>query len=72
MKQNWETYYQAVEGRPPQETLLKALSIFDAEPLPGGRARGRAVSFSTKNSNDGRGGERGRGRKRKRGSRRHD
>jgi trans-aconitate methyltransferase len=33
MKQNWETYYQAVEGRPPHETLLKALSIFDAEPL---------------------------------------
>jgi len=27
------TYYQAVEGRPPHETLLKALSIFDTEPL---------------------------------------
>lgn len=33
MKQNWVTYYQAVEGRPPHETLLKALSIFDTEPL---------------------------------------
>jgi tellurite methyltransferase len=37
---NWVTYYQAVAGRPPRETLLKALSIFDAEPLPGGRAQG--------------------------------
>jgi SAM-dependent methyltransferase len=27
--QNWVTYYQAVEGRPPRETLLKALDIFD-------------------------------------------
>jgi len=30
--QNWVTYYQAVEGRPPRETLLKALDRFDAEP----------------------------------------
>lgn len=29
--QNWVTYYQAVEGRPPRETLLKALEIFDLE-----------------------------------------
>jgi tellurite methyltransferase len=28
---NWMTYYQAVEGRPPRETLLKALANFDAE-----------------------------------------
>ncbi|NJK76199.1 MAG: class I SAM-dependent methyltransferase [Richelia sp. CSU_2_1] len=28
--QNWANYYQAVEGRPPRETLLKALEIFDA------------------------------------------
>lgn len=28
--QNWVNYYQAVEGRPPRETLLKALEIFDA------------------------------------------
>ncbi|MEG4810690.1 class I SAM-dependent methyltransferase [Microcoleus sp. F8-D3] len=26
---NWVTYYQAVAGRPPRETLLKALSIFE-------------------------------------------
>jgi len=31
---NWVTYYHAVEGRPPRETLLKALAAFDAEPLP--------------------------------------
>ncbi|MGL5065819.1 MAG: class I SAM-dependent methyltransferase [Microcoleus sp.] len=37
---NWVTYYQAVEGRPPRQTLLKALSIFDAKSLPGGLARG--------------------------------
>jgi tellurite methyltransferase len=30
--QNWVTYYQAVEGRPPRETLLKALALFEAEP----------------------------------------
>ncbi len=33
MKQDWVTYYQAGTDRPPHETLLKALSIFDAEPL---------------------------------------
>lgn len=27
-------YYQAVEGRPPRETLLTALAQFDAEPTP--------------------------------------
>jgi tellurite methyltransferase len=32
--QNWVTYYQAVAGRPPRETLLKALANFDREPLP--------------------------------------
>jgi tellurite methyltransferase len=30
---DWATYYQAVEGRPPRETLLKALAFFEAEPL---------------------------------------
>ncbi|OKH39100.1 SAM-dependent methyltransferase [[Phormidium ambiguum] IAM M-71] len=30
---NWSDYYQAVEGRPPRETLLKALAKFDADPL---------------------------------------
>lgn len=30
---DWATYYQAVTGRPPRETLLKALAKFDAEPL---------------------------------------
>lgn len=33
--QNWVTYYQAVEGRPPRETLLKALDAFSALPHPG-------------------------------------
>jgi tellurite methyltransferase len=28
----WTDYYQAVEGRPPRETLLNALAQFDAEP----------------------------------------
>jgi tellurite methyltransferase len=31
---NWATYYDAVDGRPPRETLLKALALFDAKPLP--------------------------------------
>jgi SAM-dependent methyltransferase len=29
---DWNNYYKAVEGRPPRETLLKALSSFDTEP----------------------------------------
>jgi tellurite methyltransferase len=29
---NWATYYEAVAGRPPRETLLKALENFAAEP----------------------------------------
>ncbi|NJO43902.1 MAG: methyltransferase domain-containing protein [Cyanobacteria bacterium CRU_2_1] len=32
LNHNWDAYYQAVEGRPPRETLLKALAKFDAEP----------------------------------------
>ncbi|MGA7936663.1 MAG: class I SAM-dependent methyltransferase [Kovacikia sp.] len=32
--QNWATYYQAVAGRPPRETLLRALANFEAEPFP--------------------------------------
>lgn len=32
--QHWVTYYQAVEGRPPRETLLKALDAFSALPQP--------------------------------------
>ncbi|KGF73784.1 methyltransferase type 12 [Neosynechococcus sphagnicola sy1] len=31
---NWTTYYQAVAGRPPRETLLKALANFDGEASP--------------------------------------
>lgn len=33
--QNWVTYYQAVAGRPPRETLLKALDAFSSLPRPG-------------------------------------
>lgn len=32
--QQWVAYYQAVEGRPPRETLLRALAAFAAEPAP--------------------------------------
>ncbi len=28
---NWNEYYNAVEGRPPRETLAKAIEIFDTE-----------------------------------------
>ncbi|EKQ67160.1 Tellurite resistance protein TehB [Leptolyngbyaceae cyanobacterium JSC-12] len=31
---HWDTYYRAVEGRPPRETLLKALANFEAESVP--------------------------------------
>lgn len=30
----WNDYYQAVEGRPPRETLMAALDNFDAQPAP--------------------------------------
>ncbi|KAM3095644.1 class I SAM-dependent methyltransferase [Phormidesmis sp. 146-12] len=33
IEHNWATYYQAVEGRPPRETLLKALASFAAGPF---------------------------------------
>lgn len=31
-ERQWTDYYQAVQGRPPRETLLSALALFDAEP----------------------------------------
>jgi tellurite methyltransferase len=31
---DWVTYYEAVAGRPPRETLLEALQRFEAEPQP--------------------------------------
>ncbi|BCL38208.1 class I SAM-dependent methyltransferase [Nostoc sp. MS1] len=31
-ERNWSAYYQAVEGRPPRETLLEALARFDNLP----------------------------------------
>lgn len=34
----WSAYYAAVEGRPPRETLLAALRLFEAEGLVGGQA----------------------------------
>ena len=30
----WLSYYQAVEGRPPRDTLLSALTLFEAETVP--------------------------------------
>ncbi|MEB3357943.1 MAG: class I SAM-dependent methyltransferase [Synechococcales bacterium] len=37
-KRRWSDYYQAVEGRPPRPTLLKALELFDSE-VAGGDPR---------------------------------
>ncbi len=37
---DWTTYYQAVAGKPPRDTLLRALQAFDAV---GGPARGRSA-----------------------------
>jgi len=31
---DWSAYYQAVAGRPPRDTLLKALDLFDLEKSP--------------------------------------
>lgn len=47
-------YYQAVEGRPPRETLLTALSHFEAEYSPGnGRSiMGNAVDLGCGNGRD--------------------
>ncbi|MDJ0773764.1 MAG: class I SAM-dependent methyltransferase [Mastigocoleus sp. MO_167.B18] len=30
---DWLAYYDAVQGKPPRETLLKALDLFDKQPL---------------------------------------
>lgn len=32
-ERNWSDYYRAVENRPPRETLLKALELFDLETI---------------------------------------
>ncbi|MBD2459909.1 class I SAM-dependent methyltransferase [Oscillatoria sp. FACHB-1407] len=32
--QRWADYYNAVAGRPPRDTLIKALEQFDSEPFP--------------------------------------
>jgi SAM-dependent methyltransferase len=37
-RRNWTAYYQAVEGRPPRETLLDALARFEAEGVSTGFA----------------------------------
>ncbi|NJL45112.1 MAG: class I SAM-dependent methyltransferase [Leptolyngbyaceae cyanobacterium SM2_3_12] len=39
LHRNWADYYQAVQGRPPRETLLLALDRFDQEALPTPTAR---------------------------------
>ena len=31
---DWSAYYRAVAGRPPRDTLLKALDLFDLEKSP--------------------------------------
>ena len=31
---DWLAYYDAVQGKPPRKTLLKALDLFDKQPLP--------------------------------------
>ncbi len=34
MKRDWSVYYDAIEGKPPRKTLLKALDLFDKQALP--------------------------------------
>jgi len=34
INRDWSAYYQAVAGRPPRDTLLKALDLFDLEKSP--------------------------------------
>jgi SAM-dependent methyltransferase len=34
LEHRWSSYYQAVVGRPPRETLIYALNLFETEPLP--------------------------------------
>ncbi|MDV2995456.1 MAG: hypothetical protein N4J56_005110 [Chroococcidiopsis sp. SAG 2025] len=36
-ERNWSAYYQAVEGRPPRDTLLAALTSFEALPAESSR-----------------------------------
>lgn len=36
---SWASYYAGTKGRPPRETLLFALDMFDTEPPPARRAR---------------------------------
>lgn len=34
LDRNWSDYYKAVQGRPPRETLVLALDLFDRQPSP--------------------------------------
>lgn len=45
---NWTSYYDAVGGRPPRETLLKALGAFETE----GVSRGHAIDLGAGSGRD--------------------
>ncbi|NER79239.1 MAG: class I SAM-dependent methyltransferase [Leptolyngbya sp. SIO1D8] len=49
----WSQYYQAVEGRPPRETLVKALNFFEAEnPHQQSKSRRLAVDLGCGSGRD--------------------
>lgn len=50
MSGNWSAYYDAIAARPPRDTLLKALALFDAGPLE----RGFAVDLGCGSGTDAR------------------
>lgn len=45
---DWKAYYSGTETRPPRPTLLRALSLFEAE----GRTKGRAVDLGSGGGRD--------------------
>lgn len=53
LEHRWSRYYQAVEGRPPRETLLQALTLFETEVPPEQLTRPRfAVDLGCGNGRD--------------------
>jgi SAM-dependent methyltransferase len=42
-QRDWPKYYDAVAGKPPRETLIAALALFDIDPGPGAGPGGEAV-----------------------------
>lgn len=49
---DWPAYYDAVEGRPPRDTTLRAIALFEQEPLPPGASPRCAIDLACGSGRD--------------------